>query len=263
MAWAKAKPKPTGPIYLTEALLVYVGAVLVSQGWSSYLQMVEVLFLVMIGSQLMVLPRKLRNPHRPRPILTNYSHSIPGKPPNPKAVSNRGYPGPPDSTTSMGLRWHFENQVAHRLGKEYHPEGKRTIGIQDELEKYVIRARDLQDGLPKLPSDDPRGEIASLLHTFTSNLAHKICGVPDEDGFIQAKSKGTRHLSRAQFLHSEGEEWDDGSQSETEPCSDLAPSNSARRREGILSKAIYIDEVMERAHQVRTRELSGNFHLLR
>lgn len=44
-------------IYISEALLFYVGAVLVSQGTFSYLQMVQVLnlvvFTVSIGSQLM------------------------------------------------------------------------------------------------------------------------------------------------------------------------------------------------------------------
>jgi ATP-binding cassette subfamily B (MDR/TAP) protein 1 len=44
--------------YLAEALLFYVGAVLISRGTYSYLQMVEVLnliiFSVTIGSQLMV-----------------------------------------------------------------------------------------------------------------------------------------------------------------------------------------------------------------
>ncbi|KAF8803139.1 hypothetical protein BYT27DRAFT_7341037 [Phlegmacium glaucopus] len=73
------------------------------------------------------------------------------------------------------------------------------------------------------------------------------------------RDKGTRRLTQAQFLHSEGEEWDEGSESETEPCFDLAPSNSARRREGILSKTIYIDEVMGRTHQVRTREPPSNY----
>ena len=47
----------SGLIYLAEALLFFVGAVLVSQGTYSYLQMVEVLnlvvFSVTIGSQLM------------------------------------------------------------------------------------------------------------------------------------------------------------------------------------------------------------------
>ena len=39
----------------------------------------------------------------------------------------------------------------------------RLLEIQDELEKSIIRARDL-NSLLKLPSDDPRGENSSLLH---------------------------------------------------------------------------------------------------
>ena len=47
----------SGLIYLAEAMLFYVGAVLISKGLFTYLQMVEVLnlvvFSVSIGSQLM------------------------------------------------------------------------------------------------------------------------------------------------------------------------------------------------------------------
>jgi ATP-binding cassette, subfamily B (MDR/TAP), member 1 len=47
----------SGLIYLAEALLFYVGAVLIARGTYTYLQMVEVLnlvvFTVTIGSQLM------------------------------------------------------------------------------------------------------------------------------------------------------------------------------------------------------------------
>ena len=145
----------------------------------------------------------------------------------------------------------------------------RLPEIQDELEKSIIRARDLLDGLPKPPSDDPRGEISSLLHTFTSDLAQEIRGVPDEDGLLQAirpaqekfrreirrtapdfrpfewKFKGTRQLGRATFLHNEeGEEWNE-SESNTESCFD-PDSLVSKKRKG---KAIYIDEVMEKARQ--------------
>ena len=55
----------SGLIYLAEALLFFVGAVLVSQGTYSYLQMVEVLnlvvFSVTIGSQLMAFSKSLIN----------------------------------------------------------------------------------------------------------------------------------------------------------------------------------------------------------
>ena len=145
----------------------------------------------------------------------------------------------------------------------------RLPEIQDELEKSIIRARDLLDSLPNPPSDDPCGEISSLLHTFTSDLAQEIRGVPDEDGLLQVirpaqekfrrairmtapdflpferKFEGTRHLCPAKFLRSEeGDEWNEGSESEgnAESSSELGPR-------GRSSKAIYIDQVMERARQ--------------
>ena len=151
----------------------------------------------------------------------------------------------------------------------------RLPEIQDELEKSIIRARELLDSLPKPPSDDPRGEISSLLHMFTSDLAQEVRGVPDEDGLLQAirpaqekfrrairmtapnfrpfekKFGGTRHLGEATFLHSEeGEEWNEGSESEsnTEWCSETDPPISIKRKDR-SSKIIYIDQVMERAHQ--------------
>lgn len=151
----------------------------------------------------------------------------------------------------------------------------RLPEIQDELEKSMIRARDLLDGLPKPPSNDPRGEISSLLHAFTSDLAQEIRGVPDEDGLLQAirpaqetfrrairitapdfrpferEFRGTRHLGQATFLHSEeGEEWNEGSESESnaESYSELGSPVSKKQRSR-PSKAIYIDQVMERACQ--------------
>ena len=151
----------------------------------------------------------------------------------------------------------------------------RLPEIQDELEKSIIRARELLDTLPKPPSDDPRGEISSLLHTFTSDLAQEVRGVPDEDGLLQAirpaqekfrrairmtapnfrpfekKFEGRRHLGKATFLHcEEGEEWNEGSENEsnTEWGSEIDPPISIKRNSK-SSNVIYIDQVMERAHQ--------------
>jgi hypothetical protein len=155
----------------------------------------------------------------------------------------------------------------------------RLPEIQDELEKSIIRARDLLNGLPKPPSDDPRGEISSLLHIFTSDLAKEIRGVPDEDGLLQVirsaqekfrrairmtapdfrpfekKFKETRHLGRTTFLHCEegvNEEWNEGSESESNAESYSEPDSSVskkRKRRSSTGKAIYIDQVMERARQ--------------
>ena len=153
----------------------------------------------------------------------------------------------------------------------------RLPEIQDELEKSIIRTRDILDGLPKPPSDDPRGEISSLLHTFTSDLAQEIRGVPDGDGLLQAirfaqekfrrairmtapdfrpfeqKFKGKRHLGPAKFLRSEeGDEWEEGSESEGEGGSysnPETPTSNKRKRASSTGKTIYIDQVMERARQ--------------
>ena len=156
----------------------------------------------------------------------------------------------------------------------------RLPEIQDELEKSIIRNRDILDGLPKPPSDVSRGKFSSLFHTSTSDLAHEIRGVPDEDGFLQTirfaqekfrrairmtapdfrpfelKFKGKRHLGPAKFLRSEeGGEWDEGSESESEgddyddEYSEPETSNSKKRKRPSSSKTIYIDQVMERARR--------------
>jgi ATP-binding cassette subfamily B (MDR/TAP) protein 1 len=60
-------------IYLAEAVLFYVGALLIARGTYSYLQMVEVLnlvvFSVTLGSQLMAFSKL----HHTRFILTKYN----------------------------------------------------------------------------------------------------------------------------------------------------------------------------------------------
>ena len=62
---------------------------------------------------------------------------------------------------------------------------------------------------------------------------------------------GIKHLGKATFLHSEeGEERNEGSESESdaELCFELDPPVSIKRKGG-YPKAIYIDQVMERARQ--------------
>ncbi|KAF8959975.1 P-loop containing nucleoside triphosphate hydrolase protein [Flammula alnicola] len=249
----------------------------------------------------------------------------------------------------------FENQGAHRLAKQYDPEGKRTIGsnwlpfirnekeslennwfcvkqpssndlksnitwaqarawcdlegiyqkylrtsnlverlssvlsdliskrlpqIQDELEKSIIATRALLGQLPREPSSDPRSEISALLHTFTSDLARHVEGVPDDAdsafgagiGLIQAirpaqerfrvsiretapnfrpferGDAGKKHLPLASFLRSE-----EGVRAE----GTVNHENRKRKRES--GEIIYIDDVLDRAHRARTRELPGNY----
>jgi hypothetical protein len=65
----------SGLIYVAEALLFYVGAVLIARGTYTYLQMVEVLtlvvFTVSIGSQLMAFSTFSPPPHTHRVFFRN------------------------------------------------------------------------------------------------------------------------------------------------------------------------------------------------
>ena len=66
--------------------------------------------------------------------------------------------------------------------------------IQDELERSILTTRKLLGQLPRAPSSDPRSEISTLLHAFTSDLLRHVEGVPDDEhslfgagiGLIQA-----------------------------------------------------------------------------
>lgn len=107
--------------------------------------------------------------------------------------------------------------------------------IQDELERSIADTSHLLGQLPREPSPDPRSEISTLLHIFTSDLLRHVEGVPDDDestfgsgiGLIQAirpaqerfrrairetapdfkpferDSRGKKHLPRPAFLRSE------------------------------------------------------------
>ncbi|KAF8805241.1 hypothetical protein BYT27DRAFT_7224945 [Phlegmacium glaucopus] len=160
---------------------------------------------------------------------------------------------------------------------------KRLPQIQDELEKTIIRTRSLLVELPRAPSSDPRNEISTLLHNFTSDLARHIEGVPDEDGLLQAirpaqerfrkvirmtapnfrpfeqKYEGQRHLGRPSFLvNEEGEEGEDEASETEDELGSRSTSFAGKKRKRVANK-IYIDEVMERARRACTRELPGNY----
>ncbi|KAG6887851.1 hypothetical protein C0995_012216 [Termitomyces sp. Mi166 len=162
---------------------------------------------------------------------------------------------------------------------------KRLPKIQEEIEKSVIATRDALHNLPKPPSSDPHNEIASLLHDFVRDLVRHVDGVP-EDGLIQAirpaqeqfrrairvtapnfQSFERRHakkkkLGKPGFLLSEEGHEDfailDGNTDERS-----AESVDESSDNGLIitpqSYAIYIDEVMQRANEARTRELPGNY----
>ncbi|KIM36795.1 hypothetical protein M413DRAFT_448928 [Hebeloma cylindrosporum] len=177
---------------------------------------------------------------------------------------------------------------------------KRLPEIQDELERSVIATRKLLGQLPRAPSSDPRSEISTLLHAFTSDLLRHVQGVPDDEhstfgagiGLIQAirpaqerfrrairetapnfkpferDTGGKKHLPLPEFLRSEEGDEGEASDDEEEAASvtDMAESANygsldlaGKKRKKPSSEVIYIDDVLNRAHRARTRELPGHY----
>lgn len=158
---------------------------------------------------------------------------------------------------------------------------KRLPEIQDEIERSTISTRDALNTLPKPPSSDPQNEVASLLHQFVRDLAKHVEGVPEE-GLLQAirpaqerfrravratapefqpfekRHAKKKRIGKANFLRSEEGHEDFASPDIGEHESELSASSSSESGDVVLTgKEIYIDEVLERANQARTRELPG------
>lgn len=135
---------------------------------------------------------------------------------------------------------------------------RRLPEIHTELDKTISETRGRLNKLPKAPSSDPVNDICTLIHTFTTDLARHVEGVPDQDGLLQAirpaqnkfrqairatapnfqpfeeKLKATRPLISPSFLsHEEGAD----------------DARDSKEDEGDENKPIYIDAVMERADQ--------------
>lgn len=130
---------------------------------------------------------------------------------------------------------------------------RRLPEIHNELDKTIYETRERLKKLPKAPSSDPVNDICTLIYTFTTDLARHVEGVADKDGLLQAispahekfrhairstapnfqpfeeKLKTKKRLSLPSFLLNE----------EVDDASDTKDPNDA----------IYIDEVIERAHQ--------------
>ncbi|KAG6810925.1 hypothetical protein H0H92_009760 [Tricholoma furcatifolium] len=159
---------------------------------------------------------------------------------------------------------------------------KRLPEIQEEINRSIANTRESINNLPKPPSRDPRNEISTLLHNFVRDLAKRVTGTPT-DGLLQAirpeqdsfrrsiratapdfqpfekRYRRKKKIGRARFLVGE-----EGHEDETTIDDDGASSLSGfgdDRHSDIVPNpdAIYIDEVLERANDARTRELPQNY----
>ncbi|KAF5374338.1 hypothetical protein D9758_004674 [Tetrapyrgos nigripes] len=160
---------------------------------------------------------------------------------------------------------------------------KRLPEIYTELDVSMKKTRAELEKLPKAPSRDPRNEITTLLFDFTKDLSSHLEGVPDSDGLLQRirpaqedfrrnirksapnfkpfekKDGKSYRLRQFPFLENENEADDDGD-ADDENADGLQASTDTESEDYMPDKnAIYIDEVLKRAHEARTRELPGNY----
>ncbi|KAF9047677.1 P-loop containing nucleoside triphosphate hydrolase protein [Panaeolus papilionaceus] len=141
---------------------------------------------------------------------------------------------------------------------------KRLPQIQDELEKAIHATEMLLAGLPRPPSDDPRGEITHLLHVFTNELDKQVKGIPLPTGLLQRIAPAQQEFQKAirftvpNFMPFE---------TTGTPHQVVKPAEFLSDEEGgvgisdssQLPEPIYLDDVMKRANAARTRELPGSF----
>ncbi|RDB20697.1 Interferon-induced GTP-binding protein Mx [Hypsizygus marmoreus] len=161
---------------------------------------------------------------------------------------------------------------------------KRLPQIQEELENSILFTREILTQLPPAPSKDPRNEIAKLLYGFVRDVDRHAEGVPDEFGLLQSirpaqdkfkqvvratapqflpfekRYQHLKSIGRPSFLLNE-EEYEDPVEEEIGGEDDVGSDvgSIAGERHVVPTKQIYIDEVMIRADQARTRELPGNY----
>ncbi|TFK21930.1 hypothetical protein FA15DRAFT_644882 [Coprinopsis marcescibilis] len=149
---------------------------------------------------------------------------------------------------------------------------KRLPKLHEELHASISKVRDQINALPRAPSSNPFSEIINLLNTFAIDLRRRVVeGIPDSDGLLQCirpeqmkfrrairetapefrpyekQYAGQRAFVQPTFLGQE-EEVDLGDQ--LSPPEDPIEEHSPE-------SIIYVDQVLTRAHEARTRELPG------
>ncbi|KAG8220546.1 P-loop containing nucleoside triphosphate hydrolase protein [Butyriboletus roseoflavus] len=142
---------------------------------------------------------------------------------------------------------------------------KRLPKIQEELANAIQETNTKLRSLPKAPSTDPIGEVLHALGNFVKDLDHHVVGTPEEDGLLQTirphqgafklairrtapnfvpwEKTTSKVLPRVEFLANEDGDNVDG-------------DNDAL---GMEPQQIYVDEVLKRAQDARTRELPDNY----
>ncbi|KAI6160830.1 P-loop containing nucleoside triphosphate hydrolase protein [Pisolithus thermaeus] len=149
---------------------------------------------------------------------------------------------------------------------------RRLPEIQDELQMIIIQARSDLEELPPAPSNNPVGEIHRVLNGFVRELSELLEGTPDENGLVQTIRLHFEAFKRE--VYSTAPNFLPWEQKDSHRCLHLPPARFLSNEENVDTEdeddddelgltppvalrghAIYIDEVMQRARNGRTREL--------
>ncbi|TFK50788.1 hypothetical protein OE88DRAFT_1712740 [Heliocybe sulcata] len=139
---------------------------------------------------------------------------------------------------------------------------KRLPEIQDELQNLLRKTEDALRGLPPPPSADPVGEVLNMVGDFMRQLSLEIKGTPDEHGLLQQirpehdmfkkAIRGTAPVFRAY-------EKKKSSSAPRAIAPDFMVNEDGYVVEEDESRAMYIDEVMDRAQKAVSRELPDKY----
>jgi hypothetical protein len=139
---------------------------------------------------------------------------------------------------------------------------KRLPKIQEELVNAIQETDARLRGLPKAPSSDPVGEVMHNLRNFVRDLDRRVEGTPEEDGLLQTirpHQEAFKVAIRRTAPHFVP--WEKTKIKELREASFLAHEDGADAEEESHTNQskIYIDEVLKRAQDARTRELPDNY----
>ncbi|KAJ7152852.1 P-loop containing nucleoside triphosphate hydrolase protein [Mycena filopes] len=140
---------------------------------------------------------------------------------------------------------------------------KRLPQIQIDVENTIQKTRAALRQLPKPPSSDPVSEVAGLLHAFIAELDKVLEGVPYNDGLLQAirpaQERFRREIRRTAPDFRPFEESSVPQPFAEPPFLGNEDGNVVTGEEPAAPPLIFLNQVMDRAHSARTRELPGNY----
>ncbi|KAL0061429.1 hypothetical protein AAF712_011723 [Marasmius tenuissimus] len=139
---------------------------------------------------------------------------------------------------------------------------KRLPEIRQELNTAIERAQSSLRHLPKAPSADPLNEISTIIFNFKADVDKHVEGIPDRDGLqqtIRPHQETFRKQIRRTAPNFRPHERCDGQRAISQPSFiEHEEEKLSESQEGNETSAIYLEEVLTRVDNSRTRELPGH-----